>query len=477
MIFDKNTDADATNRGFLYQYLLTLKSWINKYRDSDDNYELYCEVEDDIKLIDEPNSDILFEQVKCYSTNFSLNTSEIRKSLFNFIILYTKYIPKFKVKFCFTANSGIAKTDHILQEWFKYKRNIKEDINKELLSEIKDKILEIVVSESNKRINSEINAEKNRGKKDVNKSERKIKEIKDARDYIIDIFNVDGDLLEFVNAVDFKFYNKNPMEIIDKEKSIILELIKNTDEMDKAPMIVFSRLLSEIYFRSSEKEIYNRMLTNKLMNSIINETLEEMIENTDLKFHEIISILLENSQKLDSTIEEIEVIGKKLDDISQKISCQGNNVGIKKSISLNFYEEEELEAVEEETREFQSKLESKIKRIQIDKEDEALWISLATELRCRYLLQIEELKQSNLIGERGKLKKLESKVKALCLREVSLIKLKEEFDSEQFWKDFESKLELEAENYSVVNEFRVDTEVVHAQMYQMAAECFLKWHK
>ena len=49
-IFDVNTDAVATNKGFYYQYLITLKKWISNFIE-DNEIEAYSEVDQDIKEV------------------------------------------------------------------------------------------------------------------------------------------------------------------------------------------------------------------------------------------------------------------------------------------------------------------------------------------------------------------------------------------------------------------------------------------
>ena len=59
-IFDINTDAIATNRGFYYQYLSVLKKWINNFIE-DNDIKTYTEVDDDIK---EVGDNLVFTQIK-----------------------------------------------------------------------------------------------------------------------------------------------------------------------------------------------------------------------------------------------------------------------------------------------------------------------------------------------------------------------------------------------------------------------------
>ena len=96
--FDVNTDAVATNRGFYYQYLSVLKKWIQNFV-KDKNIVTYTEVDNDIK---EVGQELIFTQIKCYSSNFSFNSEEIKNSIFNFWLLYLKYnTANENIKFCF----------------------------------------------------------------------------------------------------------------------------------------------------------------------------------------------------------------------------------------------------------------------------------------------------------------------------------------------------------------------------------------
>jgi len=67
-IVTNTKDAVATNRGVYYQYLCVLKKWIENFI-SNTHTDIYTEVDDDIKEIGER---LIFSQIKCYSSSFSL---------------------------------------------------------------------------------------------------------------------------------------------------------------------------------------------------------------------------------------------------------------------------------------------------------------------------------------------------------------------------------------------------------------------
>lgn len=79
-IFKTNIEAVAVNRGFYFQYLLTLKKWIKNYI-NEKEIETLIEVDNDIK---EVGDKLIFIQVKCYTATFSLNSKEVKKALFDF---------------------------------------------------------------------------------------------------------------------------------------------------------------------------------------------------------------------------------------------------------------------------------------------------------------------------------------------------------------------------------------------------------
>ena len=114
-IFDINTDAVATNRGFYFQYLTVLKKWVQNFINEKD-IETYTEVDNDIKEVGE---DLIFTQVKCYASNFSFCSSEIKDSIFNFFLLFLKYNNlNENIKFCFSTNTRIAPREKLLARWF-----------------------------------------------------------------------------------------------------------------------------------------------------------------------------------------------------------------------------------------------------------------------------------------------------------------------------------------------------------------------
>lgn len=485
ILFDKNTDADATNRGFLYQYLITLKNWVIKYIENTD-FAIYCEYEEDIMNINDSVNEkaIIFEQIKCYTKNFSINSDEIRKSLFNFLILYLKYHKKVSTYFIFRTNTYFIKNSKILKYWIESQTNINIENHSKLVTLIRDEMIKIVKEESNKRIASiEKQIEKSKTKNADNKYTEAIQnysslisEYLKAEAEIIEYMGNNNNNNDFINRVTFEFGNENTTIAVQKAKNEIMELLKGIDSIEHAINIVFSRLLTEIYFKSSTVEVEGRKLTRKLFEEIINETKEEMLNKSHPKLQNIVAELARHGEQLNQITGLSNDILNKVEELLKYTHYSDLTIEDKSKYILPVFNDDEINK-KKDCDDTQSKLVSKIKLIELDSEDEELWIEVATQIRCRYLLYLEELKVSNLYESFKDIKGLESKVKRICLQEVRKFELNKEISPTAFWTILEEKLKQEARNHALLNNYELDEEIVYAQMYQMAAECYLRWHK
>ena len=116
-VFKQNTDATATNKGFYYQYLKTVKLWLENYINGIEN-DIYCEYEDDIFEHNDITQTYNFRQIKCYSTDVGLNSEHIKSSLLNFYKLFEKY--DYKGEFYFESNSTFkSSVGKSLKNWYK----------------------------------------------------------------------------------------------------------------------------------------------------------------------------------------------------------------------------------------------------------------------------------------------------------------------------------------------------------------------
>src|SRR4051812_10912610 len=105
-IFQKNTDAVASIRGYEFQKLKTLEVWLENGISQNEEL-IYCEYEEDIFQRNAGTQTSKFRQIKLYSSNFSFATEEIQKALIHFFSLFTKADYLFDtVQFVFEANSA-----------------------------------------------------------------------------------------------------------------------------------------------------------------------------------------------------------------------------------------------------------------------------------------------------------------------------------------------------------------------------------
>ena len=128
-IFSKDTDAYSAQRGYNYQTLKTLETWVDNYLDNIDD-DIYCEFEEDIFQKNNFFKKAKFRQIKLYSSNFSFKSIEVQKCLFHFFILHVKSdYNDFNKEFIFETNTNIANEyngndGEILKNWYENQNNI-----------------------------------------------------------------------------------------------------------------------------------------------------------------------------------------------------------------------------------------------------------------------------------------------------------------------------------------------------------------
>lgn len=132
-LFSKNTDAVAAQRGYNYQTLKTLETWIENFLEQR-NEDIYCEFEEDIFQKDDFKKKLTFRQIKLYSNGFSFSSEEIKKSIGHFFTLQAKFDNSdFSKEFIFETNSNIKgqykeNDAELLREWFENQNNLEEEI-------------------------------------------------------------------------------------------------------------------------------------------------------------------------------------------------------------------------------------------------------------------------------------------------------------------------------------------------------------
>lgn len=282
LLFEKykpNTDAIATNRGFLYQYLKTLKIWIDDAINNTEN-DIFCETEDDIKEVNPDVKSLKFTQVKCYSNNLGTKDDEIKKTIYNFFMLSNLY-PHYNGQFHFETNTKIKVNDVILKSWHKDQENMGDDLITKCKLKVKE-ILEGITEEKKKseigKIENSITKLKPSMSEEKDSLEKKKETVIKEFDQLFGQINDDHYLESFVKSIKWNFEQVEGEEAVRIIKQECEESLKGY--ADKYTYSLLTRLLSEIYLRSSNTEVDDRKLNKNLLDEIIKESDQEMSDRS-----------------------------------------------------------------------------------------------------------------------------------------------------------------------------------------------------
>lgn len=317
-IINVDRDAVAVNRGFYYQYLCLLKKWINNFIE-DNNSVLYSEVGDDIKEIGEG---LVFTQLKCYSSLFSLNSPEVKKAIFNFFILYhneKELVPE--IHFVFETNSSIAPREKLLKRWIEQQPNSDES----LLVIINGKICEILLSELKKIRDGKLQS--------IRMSNENRDGIKDAFEKFSDEIKKNG-VRDFVGRIYWLFGNQSPESAILSTVHEIKNLLKDKKFNHKSEDILIDVLLSEIYRCSQEKARANRILNSVKLSAILNKNDQELEPYVNKK---LIDLLGGKFMAMQHAIEELQknqsFMGQKIEAMQNDLDGKSSNIVLPKYIT------------------------------------------------------------------------------------------------------------------------------------------------
>lgn len=256
-LFTKDTDATATEQGFYFQKLITLRSWLQNRLNRDDT-DIYCDYEEDIFERSLDNKSSTFRQVKLYSDNFSFSKDEIQKSIAHFFMLYCKGDYALDdVTFIFETNSKPSRQykaadPKLLKEWYENQ----DQLSPQLLERCRIKVKSIVDQYIKDAMGGKLSPE----------IDKAMKEAKEVYDRLPDeVWN------GFVKSIRWKF------DAVPQENAIP-QLVKELEELviqlpfslnpDQASTYV-SVLLSEIAARTAEKDIEKKILTNQKLDILL----------------------------------------------------------------------------------------------------------------------------------------------------------------------------------------------------------------
>ena len=276
----KNRDATSRYKGFRYQKIrLAVKMLELLKQDTSANIVAIPEYKDDGFFVDKDGQHIL-EQNKEYSTEFTLNSDEIKKSIVNFIDYYLESEFSKSIHFVFFTN-------------VKYKKEGSSGIIKEIGLSLLDKpALEYLESknfddESIKFIsNFIIKAYRNDYEIDDNDIETYTNNYKKILKMTDDEWRV------FFKSIDFQFGEPN-LEKLEKdiEESIRMCEFFNEDLLDKIETIK-AKILDNIDMKMTQSDWIQRIVNRDTIKAIF---LECRSNNNELK--------LDNSYKIWSQID------------------------------------------------------------------------------------------------------------------------------------------------------------------------------
>lgn len=248
-IFSKNTDANASIRGYNYQTLKTLETWLENLLNKIDE-DIYCDFEEDIFQKNNILGTAKFRQLKLYSSNFSFKSEEIEKCISHFFMLHIKTdYREIDKEFIFETNTKVAgkykeNDAELLRNWV----SNQNDLSEGLLKSCTDKVTSIV-------------------SKYIHDQEKELKDKVDAATIkeAIMIFEglAENDWKDFTKKIKWKFSDIEPDEefslTISNIESLILKLPYNIEKNNLDA--TFGILYKTVSLKASEEKPENRKLT------------------------------------------------------------------------------------------------------------------------------------------------------------------------------------------------------------------------
>lgn len=499
IIFKKDTDAPGANRGFVYQYLKTLLLWLDNYKNKKD-ITIYCEVDDDIKEINLIEQTVRFTQLKCYSSALNINSEEIKKSFYNYFLLHLIY-EEYEGEYVFETNTHISYRDTVVEKWMEQQGNLgaNQEIQKLCVSKTKEILREVFVDEKKsmeKAIQKKIDTRQDKIKNATSQSTEVQLEIENLDKELEVLQNLsltlegkidDDEIMEdFTNRITWIFESIDAVQSIEVLIVQVKETLKVVSKDESRVDLYFGRLLTEINFKAVKEKREQRFLDNNLLGKILGETddvIRSGIDKTVLEEFDMLGVKLDQgffgvNQNISQVRQDIDSWGIRLENQLQSTSGEADY----HLFEMPRVEPEEVEEfIKQENNEEQSKLEMKFQKIEgIGEESRNNLLQTATELRCRYLLYLQRLTFQNFHREYDEIKKLEKKVEDICNDAVLELQMDSQVDSARFYLKFKKELKLALDEFNAfvkIKKFVVDLDVVHGQMFHMAAKCFLRWHR
>lgn len=265
-IFSKDTDANASLRGYHYQVLKTVETWVDNFLNNIGD-EIYCDFEEDIFQKNPNLKTAKFRQIKLYSSNFSFASEEIKKCVAHFFMLHVKTdYTLLEKEFVFEANTSVAQKKgendaELLRKW-----NVNQDnLDKELLKECAVKVQSIVSTYIQKQ-----------AKVLDEKAKTDEKETIDEALAVFESLN-ESDWSGFTKKIKWKFNNISADEeflaIRKKIETQILQLPFQIDEKNLPS--IFGVLNTTAWYKASSGNPKERKLTSNELREILLQSAKD----------------------------------------------------------------------------------------------------------------------------------------------------------------------------------------------------------
>lgn len=264
-IFSKDTDANASLRGYLYQVLKAVETWVDNFKNGIDE-EIYCDFEEDIFEKNPTLKTAKFRQIKLYSSNFSFASVEVKKCIAHFFMLHVKTdYTLLEKEFVFEANTSVAqkkgKNDaELLKMWNDNQGKLDYKLLKKCAAKVQS-IVSAYINEQAEALGEKATAEKK-------------ETIKEA----LEVFGSlkESDWFEFTKKIKWKFNNVSSDEeflaIRNKIETQILQLPFEIDEKNISS--IFGMLNTAAWYKASAENPEERKLT-------LNELKETLLQSAN----------------------------------------------------------------------------------------------------------------------------------------------------------------------------------------------------
>ncbi len=273
-IFSKDTDANASLRGYHYQVLKAVETWVDNFLNGIVE-EIYCDFEEDIFQKNPLLKTAKFRQIKLYSSNFSFASEEIKKCIAHFFMLHVKTdYALLEKEFVFEANTSVAQKKgendaELLKKWNANQGSLDAELLKQCAAKVQS-IVSSYIQEQAKVLVEKATAEE-----------------KETIDEALAVFNSlrETDWFEFTKKIKWKFNNISADEeflaIRNKIEAQIIQLPFEIDEENLAS--IFGMLNTTAWYKASSGNPEER----KLILSELKGILLQSANNSDKWYWQI----------------------------------------------------------------------------------------------------------------------------------------------------------------------------------------------